>query len=216
MARVSRYGGAVANRLRRRTSDQTVLGSNPAVAAALSPWTRLFTPAPLSQGEAFTSAFIRYLAILVKYILAKKKNTSERGSRSFHAEAKSKPTFLHRHGAREKSRILNINSPTFLTPSQELVELNKLTEKKVGVTGHFETFFFKKPLFSSSNTYKNTQAVWSTFRGGSAKNLNHVFLRPFEHGFNKKIGTFMFKNQIDGATLITIDTNGFRRRKEEG
>ena len=31
-------------RLRRRTSDQTVLGSNPAVAAALSPWTRLFTP----------------------------------------------------------------------------------------------------------------------------------------------------------------------------
>ena len=35
---------AVANRLRRRTSDQTVLGSNPGVAAALSPWTRLFTP----------------------------------------------------------------------------------------------------------------------------------------------------------------------------
>ena len=34
----------MANRLRRRTSDQTVLGSNPAVAAALSPWTRLFTP----------------------------------------------------------------------------------------------------------------------------------------------------------------------------
>ena len=37
-------GGAVANWLRRRTSNQTVLGSNPAVAAALSPWTRLFTP----------------------------------------------------------------------------------------------------------------------------------------------------------------------------
>ena len=29
----------MADRLRRRTSDQTVLGSNPAVAAALSPWT---------------------------------------------------------------------------------------------------------------------------------------------------------------------------------
>ena len=37
-------GGAVANRLRRRTLDQTVLGSNPAVAAVLSPWTRLYTP----------------------------------------------------------------------------------------------------------------------------------------------------------------------------
>ena len=36
--------GAVANRLRRRISDQTVLGSNPAVADALSLWTRLFTP----------------------------------------------------------------------------------------------------------------------------------------------------------------------------
>ena len=34
----------MANRLGRRTSDQTVLGSNPAVVAALSPWTRLFTP----------------------------------------------------------------------------------------------------------------------------------------------------------------------------
>ena len=31
----------MANRLRRRTSDQTVLGSNPAVAAALSPWTSI-------------------------------------------------------------------------------------------------------------------------------------------------------------------------------
>ena len=63
--------GAVANRLRRRTSDQMVLGSNPAVAAALSPWTRSLLP--LSQGEAFTLASISYLAILVKYILAKKK-----------------------------------------------------------------------------------------------------------------------------------------------
>ena len=45
-------------------------GSNPAVAAALSPCTRLFIP--LSQGEAFTLASISYLAILVKYILAKK------------------------------------------------------------------------------------------------------------------------------------------------
>ena len=63
----------MANRLRRRTSDQTVLGSrsNPAVAAALSPWTRLFTP--IVPREAFTLASISYLAILVKYILEKKK-----------------------------------------------------------------------------------------------------------------------------------------------
>ena len=64
-------GGALANRLRRRTSDQTVLRSNPAVAAALSPWTRLFTP--IVPRKAFTLASISYLAILVKYILAKKR-----------------------------------------------------------------------------------------------------------------------------------------------
>ena len=36
----------MANRLRRRTSDQTVLGSNPAVAAALSPWMTLYSHCP--------------------------------------------------------------------------------------------------------------------------------------------------------------------------
>ena len=58
-------GGAVANRLWRRTSDQTVLGSNPDVAAALSPRT-IGSLLPLSQGEAITLASISYLAILVK------------------------------------------------------------------------------------------------------------------------------------------------------
>ena len=63
----------------------SVLGSNPAVAAALSPWTRLLLP--LSQGEAFTLASISYLAILVKYILAKKKKAQARwcyGTHFFH------------------------------------------------------------------------------------------------------------------------------------
>ena len=63
----------MANRLRRRTSDQTVLGSNPAVAAALSPWTRLFTPIVPRR-----SLHINYLAILVKYILAKKKKKKKK------------------------------------------------------------------------------------------------------------------------------------------
>ena len=69
-------GGAVANRLRRRTSDQTVLGSNPAVAAALSPCTRLFTPI-VPRRSPLTLASISYLAIHVKYILAKKKHTHQ-------------------------------------------------------------------------------------------------------------------------------------------
>ena len=48
-------------------------------------------------------------------------DTSVRGSRSYHAETKSKPVKLHRRGAREKSGILNINTPIFLTPPQEQV-----------------------------------------------------------------------------------------------
>ena len=45
-------------------------------------------------------------------------DTSVRGSRSDHAETKSKSACLHRRGAREKSGILNINTTSFLTPPQ--------------------------------------------------------------------------------------------------
>ena len=42
------------------------------------------------------------------------------------------------------------------------------------------------------------------FDGEPPRNLNHVFLRQFGIGFNKKIGMFMFKNQNDGATLRDV------------
>ena len=113
-------------------------------------------------------------------------DTSVWGSRSFHAEPNSKPACLHRHGAREKSGILNINSPTFLTPSQELVELNKLSEKKLGSLAILR-FFFQKTAFSYSNTYKNTQAVWSTLRRWNAKKFEPRLPETvWKHGFNKK------------------------------
>ena len=63
-------GGAVANRLRRRTSDQTVprleSGRGRCV-ESLDKGSLL----PLSQGEAFALASVSYPAILVKYIAAK-------------------------------------------------------------------------------------------------------------------------------------------------
>ena len=40
-------------------------------------------------------------------------------SRSFRAETKSKPACSYRHGARQKSGILKISTPIFLTPPQE-------------------------------------------------------------------------------------------------
>ena len=41
-------------------------------------------------------------------------DTSVRRSRSYHSETKSKLACLHRRGAREKSGILNINTPIYL------------------------------------------------------------------------------------------------------
>ena len=74
-------------------------------------------------------------------------DTNVRGSRSYHAETKSKPACLHRRCAREKSGILNINTPIFLLLRKNRLIRTNLRGKKGGVTGHFEIFFFKKPLF---------------------------------------------------------------------
>ena len=81
------------------------------------------------------------------------------------------------------------------------VQLNKLTEEKVGVTGHFEILFSKKQLFPIAIHTKTDMLFGQHFHGESPRNLNHVFLRQFENGFNKKIGMFMFKNQNAGTTL---------------
>ena len=74
----------------------------------------------------------------------------------------------------------------------------------MGVTGHFEIFFFKKPLFPIAMHTKTRMLFGQHFDGEVPRNLNHVFLKPFEHGFNKKIGTFMFKSRTDGATLTRL------------
>ena len=102
-------------------------------------------------------------------------DTSVRGLRSNHTETKSKPACSHRHGAREKSGILNINTPIFLTPPREQVQLTKLMEKKVGVTGHFE-ILFSKNHFSYSNTYKNRHTIkfGVHFDGVPPRNLKAV------------------------------------------
>ena len=47
---------------------------------------------------------------------------------SYHAETKSKPACLHRRGAREKSGILNINTPNFFNSSAR----TGLTEQTLG------------------------------------------------------------------------------------
>ena len=98
----------------------------------------------------------------------------------FMQKLKSKPACLPTHGTREKSGILNINTPIYLTPPQEQVKLNKLTEKKVGVTGHFEIIFSKNRFFLwqyilkqacclvSISTVKR-QEIWTTSSWDSLK-----------------------------------------------
>ena len=95
-------------------------------------------------------------------------------SRSYHAETKSKPACLHRRGAREKSSILNINTPIFFNSSARtgLTELTyELTygEKSWGHRQFWD--FLKKKPFSYSNTYKNRHAIWSTFWRWTAKKI---------------------------------------------
>ena len=74
-------------------------------------------------------------------------DTSVRGLRSYHAETKSKPACLHKRGAREKSGILNINTPMFFYSSAR----TGLTEQTFGEKrwGHrpFWDFFSKNRLF---------------------------------------------------------------------
>ena len=85
-------GGAVANRLRRRTSDQTVLGWNPAVAAALSPWTRLFTPIVPRRSLHIS---LKLSGHPCKIYTGKKKKRSQGTSPPYgHA---MRPTAEHRH-----------------------------------------------------------------------------------------------------------------------
>ena len=73
----------------------------------------------VDHGRTTRGALLRWLlhcTVMQKW--RRSPDTSVRGSRSFHAETKSKAACLHRHGAREKSGVLNINTSIFLPPPQ--------------------------------------------------------------------------------------------------
>ena len=90
-------------------------------------------------------------------------DTSVRGSRSYHTETKSKPACLHRCGAREKSGILNINTPIFFNSSAR----TGLTEQTYGERrwGHWPLWdlFFWKNRFFLLQYIQNRHPTWSTF-----------------------------------------------------
>ena len=127
-------------------------------------------------------------------------DTSVRGSRSYHAETKSKPDCLHRRGAREKSGILNINTPIFFNSSAT----TGLTEQTYGEKswGHrpFWDFFLKNRFFLKQYIQKR-HAIWSTFWRWTAKKFKPRLPETAWKRFQQKIGMLMFKNQNDGATL---------------
>ena len=104
-------------------------------------------------------------------------DTSVLGSRSYHAKTKSKPASLFTKTWRKREvRDFEHKHPDFLTHRQEQAQLNKLTEKKVGVTGHFE-INFEEPLFPMAIHTKTGMLFGQHFDGELPRNLNHVFLR---------------------------------------
>ena len=68
-------------------------------------------------------------------------------------------------------------------------------------------FLKKKPLFPIAIHKKTGKLFGQHFDGGPPRNLNHVFMRQFGNGFNKKIGMFMFKKQNDGTTLKSFEVS---------
>ena len=59
-------------------------------------------------------------------------DTSARGSRSYHTETKSESACLHRRCAREKSGILNINTPIFFNSARTGLTEQTYREKSWG------------------------------------------------------------------------------------
>ena len=107
---------AVANRLRRRTSDQTVLGSNPAVAAALSPWTRLFTP--IGPRRSLHISFYQLSGHPCKIYTGKKKKkckTQQHCNMPY-------TSFLFAHAHIQK-RIVNVFSPRMRIEGKSSIQI---------------------------------------------------------------------------------------------
>ena len=104
----------------------------------------------------------------------------------------------------ERSQVFEHKHPDSFNSSAR----TDLTEQTYGEKswGHrpFWDFIFEKPLFPIAICTKTGMLFGQHFDGELPTNLNHVFLRQFENGFNKKVGMFMFKNQNDGATLSAI------------
>ena len=114
------------------------------------------------------------------------------------AETKFKPAFLHRCGARKKSGILTINTQIFFNSSARTGSTEQTYgEKKLGSPAILR-FYFQKTTFSCSNSVIQKQACYfgQHFDGEPPRNLNHVFLRQFENGFNKKLACLCSKTKM--------------------
>ena len=122
-------------------------------------------------------------------------DTSVRGSRSYHAENKSKPACLHRRGAREKSGILNINTPIFYLLRKNRFNWTNVRRKKLGSPAILR-FYFKKPPFPIAIHTKTDMLFGQHFDGGLPRNLNHEFLWQFDNGFNKKLACLCSKAKM--------------------
>ena len=112
-----------------------------------------------------------------------------RRSRSFHAETKSNPAYLHRHGG-SIFKYFEHKHPDFLTPPKEQVQLNELTELR---SPAILRFLFKNPLFPIAKHPKTGKLLGQHFDGETPRHLDCVFLRQFHHCFNKTLSCLCSK-----------------------
>ena len=106
--------------------------------------------------------------------------------------SKSKQACLHRRGAREKLGNLNINTSIFLLLRKNMFNrtILYLWRKSWGHRPFWENPFFL-PIHS-----KTRMLFGQDLDGEAPRNLNNVYLRRLEHGFNKRLGRLCSKIKI--------------------
>ena len=116
--------------------------------------------------------------------------------------------------AQENSGILSINRPFFFNSSAR-TGWTKQTygEKSLGHQPFWEVF--QKTAFPIAIHTKTRMLFGQHFDGEVPRNLNHVFLRPFEH-LSTRNGTFMFKYQNNGANLRCLTKRASNARPWRG
>ena len=127
-------------------------------------------------------------------------DTKVRRSRSFMQKlSPNQPVYIDM--AQERSGKLNINTSIFFNSSTRTSWTKQTYGEKSWGHRPFWELKKKNPLFPIAIYTKTWMLFGQHFDGEVPRNLNHVFLKPFWTWFQQKIGTFLFNNHNERASL---------------